>query len=84
MLLYSFLHLEFLEPPSKPGKPFQMPFFDASKEVLAIKWERPYTDGGSPIIGYLVEQRRVGSPIWTKLSATLIPCIQKEFMIFYK
>lgn len=41
--------------------------------MIAIKWERPYSDGGSPIIGYLVEQRRVGSPTWTKTSSTLVP-----------
>lgn len=40
---------------------------------MIIKWDRPYTDGGSSIIGYLVEQRRVGSPTWVKTSATLIP-----------
>lgn len=41
--------------------------------MIVIKWERPNTDGGSPIIGYLVEQRRVGSPTWTKTSNTLVP-----------
>lgn len=50
-----------------------MPVFDGSTEALAIKWERPHTDGGSPIIGYLLEQRRVGSPTWVKTSATLLP-----------
>lgn len=56
-----------------PGKPLQVPIFDTSKEVLAIRWEKPYSDGGSPIIGYLIEQRRVGSPIWSKTSPTLVP-----------
>lgn len=50
-----------------------MTLFNASSETLAIKWDRPYTDGGSPIIGYLVEQRRLGSPAWMKTSATLVP-----------
>lgn len=44
----------------------------SSTEALSIKWERPYSDNGSPIIGYLVEQRRVGSPTWVKTSATLV------------
>lgn len=47
--------------------------FSDSADALAIKWERPYTDGGSPIIGYLLEQRRVGSPNWVKTSTTLVP-----------
>lgn len=44
---------------------------DGSADTIVIKWERPY-DGGSPIIGYLLEQRRVGSPQWVKTSATLL------------
>lgn len=47
--------------------------YDASSDALAIKWDRPSTDGGSPIIGYLVEHRRIGSPSWTKATSTLIP-----------
>lgn len=46
---------------------------EPATEMIVIKWERPNTDGGSPIIGYLVEQRRVGAPTWTKTSTTLIP-----------
>lgn len=47
--------------------------YDASNDVLAVKWDRPNTDGGSPIIGYLVEHRRIGSPLWIKATTTLIP-----------
>lgn len=46
--------------------------FDGSAEAIVIKWERPY-DGGSPIIGYLLEQRRIGLSEWVKTSATLLP-----------
>lgn len=46
---------------------------DGPAEAFAIRWERPYTDGGSPIIGYLVEQRRLGSAAWIKTSPTLVP-----------
>lgn len=51
-----------------------VPTYDAPmSEALTIKWERPNTDGGSPIIGYLVEQRRIGSPTWSKATASLVP-----------
>lgn len=50
----------------------QIMTYDSSTDAIAIKWERPY-DGGSPIIGYLLEQRRIGSPEWIKSSATLLP-----------
>lgn len=49
------------------------PTYDALSEAITMKWERPNTDGGSPIIGYLVEQRRIGSPTWTKAAASLVP-----------
>lgn len=49
------------------------PTYDAPSEVLTIKWERPNTDGGSAIIGYLVEQRRIGSPTWSKATPSLLP-----------
>lgn len=61
----------FTEPPAAPGKPY--PVLGAQPEILLLKWDRPHTDGGSPIIGYLVEQRRVGSPTWSKATATLVP-----------
>lgn len=46
---------------------------EPTTEMIVIKWERPNTNGGSPIIGYLIEQRRVGAPTWTKTSTTLVP-----------
>lgn len=61
------------ELPSTPGKPMQVGIFDGSDDAIVIRWDPPYTDGGSPIIGYLMEQRRIGSPTWTKTSATLLP-----------
>lgn len=67
------IHFYSTEAPSNPGKPIQVAPFNNSAETLAIKWERPFTDGGSPIIGYLVEHRRIGSPAWVKTSATLVP-----------
>lgn len=65
--------MSFAESPSAPGKPMLLPTYDTPPEALTIKWERPNTDGGSPIIGYLVEQRRIGSPTWTKAAASLVP-----------
>ncbi|XP_031619556.1 muscle M-line assembly protein unc-89 [Contarinia nasturtii] len=67
------VHWKSAEPPSNPGKPIQITDYNAPADAVVIKWDRPYTDGGSPIMGYLVEQRRVGSPTWVKTSATLVP-----------
>lgn len=70
---YCFVFSCLAEVPSAPGKPFLTTAYDAANDVLAIKWDRPNSDGGSPIIGYLVEHRRVGSPTWTAACQTLLP-----------
>lgn len=62
----------FTEHPSAPGKPILVSAFDAPPDVVTLKWERPQTDGGSPIIGFLVEHRRTGSPTWIKATSSLI------------
>lgn len=41
-------------------------------DVVTIQWDRPKSDGGSPIIGYLVEHRRTGSPHWVRATPTLL------------
>lgn len=69
---FFFLQL-FTEHPSTPGKPMLVTEFDAPPDVVTLKWDRPQTDGGSPIMGYLVEHRRTGSPTWVKATPALIP-----------
>lgn len=66
------LPLLFAEHPSAPGKPMLVTAFDSPPDVVTLKWDRPRTDGGSPIIGFLVEHRRTGSPNWSKATASLV------------
>lgn len=42
-------------------------------DVVTIRWDRPKTDGGAPILGYLVEHRRTGSPHWVRAFPNLVP-----------
>lgn len=37
-----------------------------------LKWDRPRSDGGSPVIGYFIEHRRTGSPNWVRATPSLI------------
>lgn len=46
---------------------------DSSPDIVVISWAKPRADGGSPIIGYLVEHRRTGSPHWVKATPLLVP-----------
>lgn len=60
------------ERPSPPGKPYLVPENpEQQPDVITIRWSPPASDGGAPIIGYLVEHRRTGSPHWLRASPNL-------------
>ncbi|XP_053994647.1 titin homolog isoform X2 [Hylaeus volcanicus] len=53
--------------PAPPGKPILIPGADETQpDVVGIRWERSPSNGGSAIVGYLVEHRRLGSPHWVR------------------
>uniref|UniRef100_A0A182WJ22 Titin n=1 Tax=Anopheles minimus TaxID=112268 RepID=A0A182WJ22_9DIPT len=67
------VHWKSAEPPSPPGKPALVPGSPSSApDIVTIRWNRPGTDGGSPILGYVVEQRRTGSPHWVRTCPSLV------------
>ncbi|XP_067644766.1 uncharacterized protein MnM [Eurosta solidaginis] len=67
------------ERPSPPGRPVLIPLSEEQPDVVNLRWERPKLDGGSPITGYVVEHRRMGSPHWVR--ATPIAVTQCEVSI---
>ncbi|XP_035912032.1 titin homolog isoform X2 [Anopheles stephensi] len=67
------VHWKSAEPPAPPGKPALVPGSPSSApDIVTIRWSRPATDGGSPILGYVVEQRRTGSPHWVRTCPSLV------------
>lgn len=62
----------FIEIPTAPGKPLLVSLPNSPDDVITLKWDRPLSDGGSPIIGYLIEHRRTGSPHWVRATPSLI------------
>lgn len=55
------------EVPSPPGKPILVPGEeDADPVSVGIRWERSPHNGGTAIIGYIVELRKMGSPNWVR------------------
>uniref|UniRef100_A0A8D9ERA3 Titin n=1 Tax=Cacopsylla melanoneura TaxID=428564 RepID=A0A8D9ERA3_9HEMI len=61
------------EPPASPGKPQLLPDSPHSdRDVFTIRWEPPEYDGGTPVLGYLVEHRRTGSPYWVRASPHMV------------
>ncbi|KAJ8687544.1 hypothetical protein QAD02_023338 [Eretmocerus hayati] len=58
--------------PSPPGKPILVPGEeDSQPDVVGIRWERSSSNGGSAIIGYHVEHRKVGTPHWVRSAPVL-------------
>uniref|UniRef100_A0A8C3MKA1 Uncharacterized protein n=1 Tax=Geospiza parvula TaxID=87175 RepID=A0A8C3MKA1_GEOPR len=50
------------EPPSPPSKVILV---DVTRNSASIKWEKPESDGGSKITGYIVEMQTKGSVKWS-------------------
>ncbi|XP_053688249.1 titin [Sabethes cyaneus] len=75
------VHWKSAEPPSPPGKPMLVPGSPSSSlpDVVTLRWKRPTSDGGSPILGYIVEHRRTGSPHWLRASAVLTQATEMSF-----
>ncbi|XP_053123582.1 immunoglobulin superfamily member 22 isoform X1 [Hemicordylus capensis] len=56
------------EPIDPPGQASQPQVTDVTKEAVTITWNPPAQDGGSPVMGYIVERRKKGSNLWVPVS----------------
>ena len=54
--------------PSKPGTP---EIVDWDEKRVDLKWERPKTDNGAPITGYIIEKKERFGSSWE-------PCLETE------
>ncbi|XP_064254522.1 myomesin-3 [Passer domesticus] len=52
-----------------PGSPLNVRCHDVNKDCLILSWVPPSDDGGSPILGYLIERCEAGSEQWLQCSA---------------
>ncbi|XP_023013755.2 myomesin and myosin binding protein [Leptinotarsa decemlineata] len=59
--------------PQPPGKPQLTSEVESTPDLVTICWKPPISDGGSPILGYLVEHRRTGSPHWVRSTPIPVP-----------
>ncbi|AWP08682.1 putative titin-like [Scophthalmus maximus] len=62
-----------------PGLPINLHVVQASKSVMVIAWDKPDSDGGSPIMGYHIECKDQSSILWTKLNKSLVN--EKQFKV---
>ncbi|KAK4877375.1 hypothetical protein RN001_009881 [Aquatica leii] len=66
------VHWKAADRPGPPGKPQLVSESELTPDVVTIRWDPSKFDGGSPIIGYLVEHRRYGSPHWVRATPQLV------------
>ncbi|NXT62559.1 MYOM3 protein, partial [Chaetops frenatus] len=66
---YVFVRDAAAETPGAPGSPLNVKCHDVNKDCLVLSWVAPSDDGGSPILGYLIERCVAGSEQWVQCSA---------------
>lgn len=59
--------------PDKPGSPGTPDISGTDRTSVALHWTPPNNDGGSPVTGYNIEFRKVGSFKWLKANDQLVP-----------
>ncbi|NWW11442.1 MYOM3 protein, partial [Oreocharis arfaki] len=52
-----------------PGSPLNVKCHDVNKDCLVLSWVAPSDDGGSPILGYLIERCVAGTEEWVQCNA---------------
>lgn len=62
-----------------PGPPTNLCVVQASKSAMVIAWNKPDSDGGSPVVGYYTECKDQSSILWTKLNRN--PVTDTQFKV---
>ncbi|KAJ7400057.1 hypothetical protein BTVI_108734 [Pitangus sulphuratus] len=66
---YVFVRDAAAETPGAPGSPLSVKCHDVNKDCLILSWVAPSDDGGSPVLGYLIERCVAGSEDWVPCNA---------------
>ncbi|KFW78187.1 Myomesin-3, partial [Manacus vitellinus] len=66
---YVFVRDAAAETPGAPGSPLNVKCHDVNKDCLIVSWVAPSDDGGSPVLGYLIERCVAGSEDWVPCNA---------------
>lgn len=55
-------------PIKPPGPPINPKLKDKTRESADLVWTKPLSDGGSPILGYVVECQKAGTTQWDRIN----------------
>ncbi|NXF12000.1 MYOM3 protein, partial [Smithornis capensis] len=66
---YVFVRDAAAETAGAPGSPLSVKCHDVNKDCLVLSWVAPSDDGGSPVLGYLIERCVAGSEDWVPCNA---------------
>jgi hypothetical protein len=55
-----------------PSAPKNVKAMTTSKSIVHVSWTKPDSNGGSPITGYIIEQRTEGSTCWTQAGGRVL------------
>ena len=56
--------------PDKPAPPRNLHAKDTNRDYIVIEWDVPESDGGSPIISYVIEKRDSKHPGYIYIADT--------------
>ena len=65
---YPFQHIVILFFTGKPDRPGKLTVSDIDITKMTLCWYPPDVDGGTPITGYIVEDKEVSSSQWCKVN----------------
>lgn len=49
----------------EPDAPERPDILDWDEDHVDLQWEKPKSDGGSPLTGYIIQKKERGSPYWS-------------------
>uniref|UniRef100_A0A665T3N5 Fibronectin type-III domain-containing protein n=1 Tax=Echeneis naucrates TaxID=173247 RepID=A0A665T3N5_ECHNA len=58
--------------PDVPSEPLNCRINKTNKDCMFVAWDKPETDGGSPITGYYIERKERNSLLWVKANDTVV------------
>lgn len=59
-----------------PSEPRNLQINKINKDFVILSWERPSSDGGSPITGYCIEKKERNSLLWVKANESVVKATQ--------